>query len=164
VVDVVGVPLRVVALLWRQHLVVVPVDGGLVRRAVGHRRDRDPTGAQPPGAGAPEVRRCHVPRLVQEARLPLVEVTEAEVIRLVAGLHLVGVGELRRGGDEEERRESVVRRGCLAMALGEEFIGPASGGRARVACIYAILCSEATARYAAAQSCRRCSYSTREAR
>jgi hypothetical protein len=45
-----------------------------------------------------------------------VEVAAAETVRLVAGLHLVGVGELRRGGDEEERRENYVRQGCLAMA------------------------------------------------
>jgi hypothetical protein len=93
-----------------------------------------------------------------------VEVPAAEVVRLVAGLHLGGVGELWRGEDDEERRENVVRRGCPAMAPGEDFIGPASGGRARVARIYASPCSEATARCAAGQSCRRCSYSAREAR
>jgi hypothetical protein len=93
-----------------------------------------------------------------------VEVPVAETVRLVAGLHLGGVGKLRRGGGEEERRENVVRRGCLAMAPGEDFIGPASGGRARVARIYASPCSEATARCAAGQSCRRCSYSAQEAR
>jgi hypothetical protein len=38
-----------------------------------------------------------------------VEVAAAEAVRLVAGLHLVGVGELRCGGDEEERRENAVR-------------------------------------------------------
>jgi hypothetical protein len=74
-------------------------------------------------------------------------------------LHLGGVGELRHGGDEEERRENVVRRGCLAMAPGEDFIGPVSGGRAHEARIYASPCSEATARCAAGQSCCRCSYS-----
>jgi hypothetical protein len=33
-----------------------------------------------------------------------VEVPAAEAVRLVVGLHLGGVGELRRGGDKEERR------------------------------------------------------------
>jgi hypothetical protein len=33
-----------------------------------------------------------------------VEVPAAEAIRLVAGLYLGGVGELRCGGNEEERR------------------------------------------------------------
>jgi hypothetical protein len=102
----------------------VPVDGGLARRAVGHRRDWDPTGSLPPGAGAPDIRRRHVPHLVQEVRLPLVEVAAAETVRLVAGLHLSGVGELRRGGDEEERRENVVRRGFPAMAPGRGFYRP----------------------------------------
>jgi hypothetical protein len=51
VLDVVRVLERVVALLWREDLVVVSVDGGLARRAVGHQRDWDSTGAQPPGAG-----------------------------------------------------------------------------------------------------------------
>jgi hypothetical protein len=93
-----------------------------------------------------------------------VKVAAAETIRLVAGLHLGGVGELRHGGDKEERRKNVVRRGCPAMAPREGFIGPASGGRARVARIYASPCCEATARCAAAQSCRRCSYLVREVR
>jgi hypothetical protein len=82
----------------------VPVDGGLVRHAMKHRRDLDSTGAQPLGAEAPEVWRCHVPGLIQEARLPLVEVPATKTVHLVAGLHLGGVGELRRGGDKEERR------------------------------------------------------------
>jgi hypothetical protein len=33
-----------------------------------------------------------------------VEVPAAKAVRLIAGLHLDGVGELRHGGDEEERR------------------------------------------------------------
>jgi hypothetical protein len=34
-----------------------------------------------------------------------VEVLAAEAVHLVAGgLHLIGMGELRRGGDEERRR------------------------------------------------------------
>jgi hypothetical protein len=93
-----------------------------------------------------------------------VEVLAAETVRLMAGLHLGGVGELRRGGDEEERRENAVQRGCPAMAPEEDFIGPASGGRARVVRIYASPCSDATARCATGQSCHRCSYSAREAR
>jgi hypothetical protein len=32
-----------------------------------------------------------------------VEVPAAEAVRLMAGLHLGGVGELRRGGDKDER-------------------------------------------------------------
>jgi hypothetical protein len=32
------------------------------------------------------------------------EVPTAETVHLVARLHLGGVGELRRGGDEKERR------------------------------------------------------------
>jgi hypothetical protein len=42
-----------------------------------------------------------VHRLVQEARLPLVEVPAAKTVRLVAGLHLGGVGSY---GVEETRR------------------------------------------------------------
>jgi hypothetical protein len=38
-----------------------------------------------------------------------VEVAAAETVRLVAGLHFGGVGELRHEGDEEERRENAVR-------------------------------------------------------
>jgi hypothetical protein len=93
-----------------------------------------------------------------------VEVPAAETVLLMAGLHLGSVGKLRCGGNKEERRENVVRRGCLAMAPGEDFIGPASDGHARVAHIYASPCSEATASCAAGQSCRWCSYSAREAR
>jgi hypothetical protein len=40
------------------------------------------------------------------------------------------------------------------MAQREVFIAAASGGRARVARIYASPCSEATPRYAAVQSCQ----------
>jgi hypothetical protein len=72
VVVVVGIPEGIVALLRREHLVVVPVDGGLARCAMGHRRDWDPARAQPPRPGAPEVGRRHVPRLVQGVHLPLV--------------------------------------------------------------------------------------------
>jgi hypothetical protein len=47
------------------------------------------------------------------------EVPVAKTVRLVAGLHLGGVGELRRGGDEEERRRMLCGedaqqwQGCL---------------------------------------------------
>jgi hypothetical protein len=51
---VVGILEGIVALLLREHLVVVLVDGGLSRRAVGHRQDWDPAGAQPPRPGTPE--------------------------------------------------------------------------------------------------------------
>jgi hypothetical protein len=68
----------------------------------------------------------------------------------------------RCGGEEED--EGSLRRGCPAMATGHDFIGAASGGRARVVRIFAISCSDATTRCAAAQSYRRCSYSAQEAR
>jgi hypothetical protein len=50
------------------------------------------------------------------------------------------------------------------MVPGSGFIAAASGGRARVAHIYASPCFEVTPRCAVAQSYRRCSYSAREAR
>jgi hypothetical protein len=90
------------------------------------------------------------------------EVPVAEAVRLVTGLHLGGVGELRRGADEENAGS--VQRGCPTMVPGHDFIGAASGGRAWVARIDTSPCSDATARCVAAQSCRRCSYSAREVR
>jgi hypothetical protein len=52
-----------------------------------------------------------------------------------------------------------------AMAPGRGvFIGAASGGHELMARISASPCFEATARCAATQSCRRCSYLAREAR
>jgi hypothetical protein len=50
------------------------------------------------------------------------------------------------------------------MVPGSGFIAAASGGRARMAHIYASPCSKVTPRCADAQSYRRCSYSAREAR
>jgi hypothetical protein len=69
-----------------------------------------------------------------------------------------GVEESRKRGGE-----------CYAARMpsngaGQDFIGAASGGRARVTRIYASPCSDAMARCAAGQSCHRCSYLAREAR
>jgi hypothetical protein len=74
---------------------------------------------RPTIAGAPEVRQRHVPGLVQQARLPLVEVPVAKTVHLVAGLYLGGLGELWHGGDEEETRRMLCGedaqqwQGCL---------------------------------------------------
>jgi hypothetical protein len=54
--------------------------------------------------------------------------------------------------------------GISAARMPNNGAGMAIGGRARVAHIYASPCSDATARCAAVQSPRRCSYSAREAR
>jgi hypothetical protein len=90
---VVGVPDRVVALLRHEALVVVLVDGGAPCRTIWHWRVWDPTDAQPPRAGQPEVWRRHVPCLVQGARHPLVELLAAKAVHLMpGGLHLCGMG------------------------------------------------------------------------
>jgi hypothetical protein len=139
----------------------VLVDDDLAHHVVWHWRDWDPAGAQPPSVGAPKVRCRHVLGLVQKACFPLMEVLAAKAVRLMARLHLGSVGELRHGGEEgDEGDEGSLQRECPAMASGQDFIGAASGGRARVARIYACLCSNVMARCAAVQSCRQCSYST----
>jgi hypothetical protein len=132
-------------LLRREDLVVVAVNGGAPRRAVWHCRDWDPARAQHPRAEAPEVRRRHVPRLIQGTRLPLVEVLAAEAVRLVVGR--CGVGKC---GEEEESSAARMSNNGTKEPF---FIAASSGGRARVARIYASPCSEATPRCAAAQTC-----------
>jgi hypothetical protein len=70
----------------------------------------------------------------------------------------------------EDEASSGVDEAISARMSGEHqwrrgggFIAEVSGGCARVPRIYASPCSEATPRCAAAQSCRRCNYSAREA-
>jgi hypothetical protein len=129
---------------------------------LGPRRDWDPAPAQPPRPGAPEVGRRHVPRLVQGAHLPLMEVATVEAVRLVAcEFHLGGVG----------RRWLVWLRWklCAAVRMGGNGAGGAFYSHSERWALNgwrALTLARALKRRlaAAGQSCRLCSYSLREAR
>jgi hypothetical protein len=97
---------------------------------VWHWRDWDPADAQPPRAGKPEVRWCHVPCLVQGVRHPLVEVLAAKAVNLMpGGLHLCGVGavlSLASSAVRTRRAQAWMRRSRQGwvgapMALGRGF-------------------------------------------